>query len=306
MSRQDRESAQPLAGVELGGTKCICTLGSGPGHVLDQVTIPTTGPDETLAAIAAVLRGWMTDGRAFGALGIGGFGPLDLDHDSASYGRVLSTTKPGWTGAQVHARITEDFAVPALLDTDVNAAALAEARWGAGLGHRNLAYVTVGTGIGVGLLVDGRPPRGLGHCELGHMRIPPGDDGFESVCSFHRDCIEGLASGPAIEQRVAPIAAPNVPADHPAWGVVSEALAALCHAIVCGTAPTRIILGGGVVTGHPHLVGRIGSALVASLNGYVRVPMTDYVVAPALGVQAGPLGSLVLADMALERTEAVS
>lgn len=291
----------PLAGVELGGTKCIVTLAHGPGVVLDQRTVPTTTPDETLPAIIAILKEWQAAG-GFRALGIASFGPLELNPDSARHGQILNTNKSGWPGTEVLHLLSAPFDVPTGFDTDVNGAALAEIRWGCARGLEDFAYVTVGTGIGVGLIVHGRPTRGIGHSEIGHLRVPrtPGDV-HSSVCSFHEDCVEGLASGTALVARLDGGAVRDTAPDNPVWTPIVDALAAMCHALVCTTGPHRIAIGGGVVSGQAHLLGRIEAALAESLNGYIDLPaLGDYVVAPLLGASAGPLGSIALAADAAE------
>lgn len=279
------------AGVELGGTKCVVLLAQGPDEVLARETVPTTTPGETLAAIAAILGGWQFD-----ALGIASFGPVDLDPRSPAYGRITSTPKPGWAGADVLGRLRSDD-VPAAFDTDVNGAALAEMRWGSGQGFDDFAYVTVGTGVGVGLIANGLPMRGFAHCELGHIRVArlPGDD-FAGSCPFHGDCVEGLAAGPALIARVGAERVRSLPADDPAWQSVAWALAQLCHAIVCAAAPRAIAIGGGVIDNNPDLLERIEPMLVDSLNGYMILPEGGpYVRPPALGRDAGPLGAIALA-----------
>jgi len=290
-----------VAGIELGGTKCICTLGRGVGELLDQRTITTTTPAETLPAIAAVLAEWR-DGPGFAAIGIGSFGPIDLHAGSVRYGHILATAKPGWSGSDVVGRLTTAHDVPIGFDTDVNAAAIAEIRWGSGAGLSDFAYMTVGTGIGVGLIVGGRPTRGIGHSELGHIRVPRlAGDAAPSVCPFHDDCIEGLASGTALKARLGGAEIDGIGTDHPVWSPIVAALARLCHALVCGTGPFRIAVGGGVLMRQPHLLPRIEAALIESLNGYLRLPDGGpYIVAPALGEQAGPLGALALGLAALE------
>jgi fructokinase len=283
------ESADLFAGVELGGTKCVCLLASGPGDVRARETVPTTTPAETLARLRARLEAWSP---GFAALGIASFGPLDLDR-----GRIAETPKAGWSGADVVGALGAGLGVPVALDTDVNGAALAEMEWGAGRGLADFAYVTVGTGVGVGLIVGGRPTRGFGHCELGHLRIPrrPGDD-WPGACPFHGDCVEGLASGGAIARRAGVATAEELPDDHPVWEGVVHALAMLCHALVCAAAPRRIAVGGGVASARPFLPARIEAALIGSLAGYVTLPAGGpYVVAPGLGDLAGPLGAIALA-----------
>ena len=280
------------AGVELGGTKCVALLARGPAEVLARKTVPTTAPDETLDALAAILAGW-----EFEALGIASFGPVDLDPRSPTYGHITSTPKPGWAGADVLGPLQSAAAAPAAFDTDVNGAALAEIRWGAGQGFDDFAYVTVGTGVGVGLIANGLPMRGFAHCELGHIRVArlAGDE-FAGSCPFHGDCVEGLAAGPALIARVGAERVNSLSPDDFVWDSVASALAQLCHAIVCAAAPRAIAIGGGVIDNQPHLLERIEALLVESLNGYMTMPSDGpYVRPPALGRDAGPLGAIALA-----------
>lgn len=290
------EPSPLFAGVELGGTKCVCTLAYGPDAIVDQRTVPTTSPSETLPAICAILSDWERN-HGFAAIGIASFGPLDLDPGSNRYGRITSTNKPGWPGADVRGILSALFSVPVGFDTDVNGAALAEIRWGSGQGLSDFAYVTVGTGVGVGLIVHGRPTRGIGHSELGHIRVPrlPADQ-VKSACSYHGDCVEGLASGPALLARLEGRSPSDLSPDDPVWDPIVHTLAAMCHALVCATGPYRIAMGGGVISGQPHLLDRVNAALIDSLAGYMPLPSGgDYVVAPRLGDLAGPLGSIALA-----------
>lgn len=283
------------AGVELGGTKCIALVARGPGDVLERKTLPTTTPEETLGRIERTLFEWKAVHR-FEALGISSFGPIDVDPESPGWGHILATPKPGWEGADIAPRLRDAIGVPVAFETDVNGAALAEMRWGAGRGMDDFAYITVGTGVGVGLIVNGQPTRGFGHCELGHIRVVrlAGDD-FAGSCPFHDDCVEGLTSGPALKVRFGERLEALAP-DDPAWKPVASALAQLCHAIVCAAAPRRIAMGGGVIEGQPHLLARVNAMLAESINGYVQLPQVgDYVRAPELGSAAGPLGAIALA-----------
>jgi len=284
----------PFAGVELGGTKCICTLAHSPREILWQDTIATTTPDETLGAIEALLKDWSGEGIA--ALGINSFGPIDLRMESPTFGHILKTTKPGWSGADVARRLGRAAGTSVAFDTDVNGAARAEMRWGTGRGFQDFAYITVGTGIGVGLVANGFPPRGFAHSELGHIRPARlrGDD-WPGSCSFHGDCVEGLASGTAIKARLGERHLGDIAPDDPVWETVAFALAQLCHAIVCAACPQRIAIGGGVMERQPHLLVAIQDMLVESLAGYLELPRTDYVVVPELGAQVGPMGSIALA-----------
>ena len=280
------------AGVELGGTKCVALLARGPGEVLARNVVPTSSPDETLDALAAILSGW-----DFEALGIASFGPVDLGPRSPTYGHITDTPKPGWAGADVLGRLQAAAAAPVAFDTDVNGAALAEMQWGAGRGFDDFAYVTVGTGVGVGLIANGLPMRGFAHCELGHIRVVrlPGDD-FAGSCPFHGDCVEGLAAGPSLVARLGAERVNTLSADDPVWDSVAWALAQLCHAIVCAAAPRAIAIGGGVIDNQPHLLERIEALLVQSLHGYMTLPPGEpYLRPPALGRDAGPLGAIALA-----------
>jgi fructokinase len=274
------------AGVELGGTKCVAILARGPDDIVAREVVPTETPEATLAALAAILKGW--DRPA--ALGVASFGPLDLDA-----GRMAATPKPGWAGADILGPLSEAAGAPATIDTDVNGAALAEMRWGSGRGMDDFAYITVGTGVGVGLVVNGRPTRGFGHSELGHIRVARlAADGFAGSCPFHGDCVEGLTAGPSLKARIGE-RVDGIAADDPLWDSVAWALAQLCHVIVCAAAPRAIAIGGGVVGNQPHLLERIAAMLVDSLAGYLTLPGSPYLRAPALGDNAGPLGAIALA-----------
>ncbi len=294
-----RVTARLFAGVEMGGTKCVCTLAAGPGPAVAQHRLPTTKPAETLAAIEAVLDGWMAEHRVAG-LGIASFGPLDLEPSSPGYGRITATTKPGWRDTAVGGRLRRRYPVPVAIDTDVNGAALAEARWGAAEGLDSFCYITVGTGVGVGVVAAGQPLHGFGHPEAGHIHVQraPGD-GWPGACPFHGDCVEGLASGPAMAARTGR-PAEAVPADDPTWMLVAHAVAGLCHNLVLTVAPRRILLGGGVMARQPQLMPLVRERLARSLGGYGIAPaiaadIERFVAPPGLGEQAGPLGAIALA-----------
>ncbi len=285
-----------IAGVELGGTKCIVALANAGHAIVDQRSIPTTSPTQTLAAIEAVLDEWW-HARAFGALGVASFGPVDLDPASPAYGHITSTAKPGWRDTPLADRLAARYPVAVTFDTDVNGAALAEGRWGAAQGLDDYAYITVGTGVGVGLIVNGRPTRGLGHCEAGHMRIArlAGDD-WPGACPYHGDCVEGLAAGPAIAARLGG-RGEHLADDHPVWQTVVDALAQMAQALVSATGPRRLLIGGGVIAHRPYLVDAVDRRLRALIGDYLQLPPRDagYVRAPGLGIAAGPLGPIALA-----------
>jgi fructokinase len=289
-----------LAGVELGGTKCVCILGTSPGDVRAHERLATSDPATTLGDIETILDAWRVEFGAIAALGVASFGPLDLRRASPSYGYITQTVKSGWSNTDVASRLAKRFAVPIGFDTDVNGAALAERRWGAAQGLDDFAYITVGTGVGVGMIVNGRPVHGSNHSELGHMRPVrlPGDT-WPGICSFHGACVEGLACGPAIQAR-AGMPPDRLAADHPVWDSVAHALGQLLHTLVLATAPKRILLGGGVMNAQAHLFARVRQNLQRSLNGYVQLDEVSagidrYVVPPGLGPSSGPMGALTLA-----------
>lgn len=289
-----------IAGVELGGTKCIAILSNGPDSILEEVRVPTTRPEETMPALEAALDRW----SGFAAIGIASFGPVSIDRDAGDYGSITSTPKPHWANTDVARRLAARYAVPVGLHSDVVGAAMAEARWGAGQGLADLAYVTVGTGIGAGLIAHGRPVDGLTHSELGHIRpVRVAGDDWIGACPFHGACVEGLASGPAIAARTG-MKGEELPADHPAWEPVVGALATLFATLTLTGVPRRIVLGGGVMVGNPALLPRLRDATAASLAGYVALPavrdMETFLVPAALGGNAGPLGAVVLGAHALE------
>jgi len=284
-----------FAGVELGGTKCIAILASAPDHIVARESVLTTTPEETVGRIQEILVGWQAE-QPFDALGIASFGPVDLHPGSPTWGHIVTTTKLGWTGANIAPRLRDALGVPVSFETDVNGAALAEMRGGAGRGLQDFAYITVGTGVGVGLIVNDKPTRGFLHAELGHIRVAQrrGDE-WAGACTFHGACAEGLASGPAIRARIAPRDVADVGPDDPVWDSVAWAIAQVCHTIVCAAAPGAIAIGGGVMDRQPHLLARIEQMLVESLSGYIPLPRSPYVLAPELGNDAGPLGAIALA-----------
>jgi fructokinase len=289
-----------LGGVELGGTKCVCILGTGPGDVREQISIPTGERDSTLARINSVLDTWQRQHGPIEAIGLGSFGPLDLRPASRHFGHITSTVKPGWEGTDVLGRLGTHRAVPVAINTDVNGAALAEGRWGAARGMKDYAYITVGTGVGVGLIVGGSPVFGCNHTELGHIRVARlQGDRWPGICRFHGDCIEGLASGPAIGAR-AGIPGDQIPPDSPIWEPVAHTLGHLLNTMLLTTAPQRVLMGGGVMERRPELLVRVREAFVRSVNDYLDLEdltggIAGYVVPPGLGPLAGPLGALALA-----------
>jgi fructokinase len=277
-------------GIEAGGTKFVCATGSGPNH-LDRITFPTTTPEETIGRAIEFFR----TRPAVNSIGIASFGPLDLDPRSPLYGYITSTPKAGWRNTDIAGAVGRALGVPVHIDTDVNAAALAEARWGAAQGVDDVVYLTIGTGIGGGALAGGKLVHGLVHPEMGHMRVPHDivADPYRGICPFHGDCLEGLASGPAIEQRWGS-RAEKLPADHPAWRLEARYLAAGVVNLICTLSPCRVIMGGGVME-QSHLLPMIRDEVCVMLNGYV---VLAEIVWPLLGKDTGVLGAIALACFA--------
>jgi fructokinase len=291
--------------IEAGGTKFVCGVGTGPDD-LETIQFPTTSPEATLAIAIEFLR--EQSGGELQAVGIGSFGPIDLHSTSLTFGYVTSTPKAGWQNFNLAGTVRDALSVPVGFDTDVDAAALGEARWGAAQNLSDFLYLTVGTGIGGGAIINGRVLHGMVHPEMGHIRVPHDmvQDPFRGGCPYHGDCLEGLASGPAMQARWG-IAAQDLPADHPAWTLEAHYLAYGLANWVLTLSPQRIVLGGGVLR-QAKLFGRVREDLVGILNGYVRATevmrdIDQYVVPPQLGGRAGVLGGLVLAEQAYARLE---
>jgi fructokinase len=297
------ENEPLVAGVELGGTKCIAVLARGPAIIAEE-RIETGDATPTLAALRAIIAGWQLT-SPIRALGIASFGPIILDQADDSFGRLLATPKPGWPGTDV-TRLADGFDGKIAIDTDVNAAALAEWRWGGGVGLDIVAYLTIGTGIGGGLLAHGRLVHGLLHPEMGHVMVRriAGDD-FPGVCPVHHDCLEGLASGPAIAAR-AGMHTHEMPADHPAWQIAGRYIGEMLANLVLTVSPQRILIGGGIGIAQPQVLAAARASLAEQIGSYIKRPALnesiDRYVAPAvLGDRAGPLGAIALALNALDR-----
>jgi fructokinase len=293
--------------VEAGGTKFVCVVGSGPGDIRDHIRFETSTPDATLRQMLAFLTSAQARFGALAGLGIASFGPVELRRDSPAYGSITSTPKAGWANVDLVHRLRDAFpGVPVGFDTDVNAAALGEHTWGAAQGLDTFLYLTVGTGIGGGGLINGELMHGLVHPEMGHMRIPHDrqEDPFAGSCPFHADCLEGLASGPAMKARwLQP--AEQLPPDHKGWTLEARYLALALVNLVCTVSPQRIIIGGGVMSSG-LLFPLIRQQVLELLNNYVRASeLVDdidcYIVPPWLGGQAGVLGALALAQRATAR-----
>jgi len=297
--------AELLGGIEAGGTKFVCAVGNRQGELLVEERFPTTDPSETLARAIEFFRSQQRRLGPIRTLGIGSFGPIDLHKDSPTYGHITATPKPGWSHTDVVGAMRNELNIPVEFDTDVNAAALAEWRWGAGQGLENLVYLTVGTGIGGGGLISGRLIHGLVHPEMGHVRIPRDaeQDPFPGTCPFHGDCLEGLASGPAMAKRWGQ-PAESLAADHSAWDLEAHYLALALANFVCTLSPQRIVLGGGVME-QSQLFPLVRQKLQQLLNDYVASPaltegIDQYVVPPGLAERAGVLGAIALAARLIE------
>ena len=282
-----------LGAVEAGGTKFRCAVVAADMSIVESVSVPTTDPDTTLDAVA----GFFDGARLVAALGIASFGPVDLDPDSPGYGSVMDTPKPGWSGAPILSRLSETVGVPAGIQTDVEAAAVAEQALVAEPRPQRLAYVTVGTGIGAAVAVDGVPWRGRRHSELGHIpvRRVAGDD-YPGHCPFHRDCLEGMACGPAMAERWG-IDPSEAGERHDIWQLEAAYLAQLVRALAYSFAPDRIVFGGGVGS-RPGLAEMIQAASRTDLGGYADYDML--VTAPALADDSGLLGAALIAQSLLD------
>ena len=285
--------------LEAGGTKMVLAVADEKGKLLERVSIPTRTPEETMPEMTAFFR--RTPIRA---LGIGCFGPLDLNPDSPAFGSITATPKLPWRNYPIVPAFREALGIPVALDTDVNAAALAEAALGAAKGLESCLYVTVGTGIGGGLIIHGKPVHGLTHPEIGHIRVNPlPDDPMpEGICPYHGCCLEGMASGPALEKRWG-VPARELPEDHPAWKLESAYLAQLCAIALNAFSPEKIILGGGVMQ-QKFLFPEIRRKTAELLGGYIVHPavdagLADLITEPGLGTDSGILGAWLLAKQAV-------
>lgn len=290
-----------FGGIEAGGTKFVCAIGTGPHDLRARARFPTTTPDETIAQAIAYFQ---QQPEPVDALGIGSFGPVDLMAGSTTYGWITTTPKDGWRQTDLYGALQRALNVPVGFDTDVNAAAIAEHRWGAAQDTDTILYITVGTGIGGGVLVDGKPVHGLLHPETGHILVRHDwqADPFVGICPFHGDCLEGLASGPAMAARWGQ-PAETLPDDHPAWDLEAGYIAHGLSSCIYAFAPQRIILGGGVLQ-NEHLLRRVRAQVQDLLNGYLQTSailerIDQYIVPPALGSDAGVLGAIALAQQAI-------
>ena len=288
-----------VGGIEAGGTKFVCAVGSGPEDIRDEIRYPTTAPGETIAQAVAYFRDAQRRHGPLAAVGIASFGPVDPNPASPTFGYITSTPKPGWRDTEFAGVLRRELGLPIGFDTDVNVAALGEATWGAAQGLDTFVYLTIGTGIGGGGLVGGQLMHGLIHPEMGHIRLPHdrGADPFAGSCPFHGDCLEGLAAGPALEARWGRPAR-ELPPDHPAWELEAHYLALALVNFICTLSPQRIILGGGVME-QTQLFPRIRAKVQTLLAQYIRAEavlaaIDRYIVPPGLGNRSGVLGAIAL------------
>ncbi len=288
-----------LGALETGGTKMVLAVGNEQGDILDQVSLPTKEPALTVPEIIKYFRD-----KDIKALGVGAFGPVDLSRSSKTYGYITSTPKLAWSNYNIVGALQEALHIPVGFDTDVNAAVLAEATWGSIKGLASGVYITVRTGIGVGVYLDGGLLHGMLHPEAGHILLTKHpEDNFEGVCPFHKNCLEGLASGPSLEKRYNKNAG-ALTADSPAWDIEAYYLAQGIAAYILVLSPHRIVLGGGVMN-QRQLFPKIRTQVKLLLNGYIRTPQLEnpenYIVPASLGGRQGIMGCLQLARLELER-----
>lgn len=294
-----------VGGIEAGGTKFICSVGNGPEELQAETRFPTTIPDETLSQAISFFKEQETQIEPLSAIGVASFGPVDPDPDSPTFGFITSTPKTDWANTDFVGALRDHFHVPVGFDTDVNGAALAEGKWGAAAGLHTFIYLTIGTGIGGGTLVNGRLLHGLIHPEMGHIRLHHDweRDPFPGNCPYHGDCLEGMAAGPALEERWRQKGQELEPG-HPAWDLEAEYLAQALQSLVCVLSPQRIIMGGGVMN-QPELITKVREKTATYLNDYIQHPaitdhINEYIVLPALGGRAGVLGAIALGLLALK------
>ena len=295
------QSARLLGGIEAGGTKFLCGVTDMDGNMVAQTRINTTDPVTTLESVDAFFRTVAQQNGPVSALSIGSFGPLSLQPTADDYGAITSTPKKGWQDVHLVQHFEATMDVPVAIDTDVNCAAVGEHLFGSGKGLDTFAYVTVGTGIGVGLLMKGAPHGGANHPEAGHIRLPraPGDTDFPGICPFHGDCLEGMACGPAMAARYGQ-AAESLPPDHDGWRIAAHYIAGLCATLTYVVRPDRIILGGGVMQ-FPGMHDRVRTQLAGYDTSIRQIDMAEYVAPPSAGPSAGLTGALAIAYRQLTR-----
>lgn len=288
-----------IGALEAGGTKMVCAVGDENGQILERVSIVTENPDKTMPEILEFFRQYTLD-----AIGIGTFGPVDLDRTSPTYGYITSTPKISWRNFNLLGSMKREFAVPIGLDTDVNASAIGEASYGITRGLDSSIYITVGTGIGVGVILDGKAVHGMQHPEAGHiLLVRHPEDNYTGHCPYHPNCLEGLASGPAIEERFG-VKAAELPGDSLAWEIESFYLAQALVDFTLVYSPKRIVLGGGVMH-QKQLFPKIREKYREMLNHYVDTPyvkdLNNYIVPYSLDDNQGIMGCIRIGLDEMER-----
>jgi fructokinase len=293
-----------FGGIEGGGTHFNCIIAKDPENILSEMSFSTTSPSETVDKVVHFFVEHIKRGVDICSVGLGSFGPLDLNTTSETFGSITHTPKPGWSNTPILKMISEKLPVPVSLDTDVNCAALGEGLWGEAQRLTDFLYITVGTGIGGGLIIHGKPVHGMVHSELGHILIPHDreKDPFTGICPFHGDCLEGLACGPSLKVRWKQLPE-DLPASHPAWDLEAEYLATALHNLIYTISPQRVILGGGVMK-QVQLYSIIHQKVLEKLKDYAINPflkdhIEKFIVPPGLDHRSGALGAIALAKLNL-------
>ena len=288
--------------LEAGGTKMVCAIGDENGNILERVSIPTGTPENTMPPMIEFFKD-----KGICALGIGCFGPVDLDKKSPTYGYITSTPKLAWTNYPIVAEFEKALGVPVGFDTDVNAAALGEATWGCTKDVENSIYITIGTGVGVGVIANGKPYHGMIHPEGGHILLArhPQDPMVGSGCPFHENCMEGLAAGPSLEKRWG-VKGAELSERMEVWEMEAWYIGQAITNYIMILSPERIICGGGVMH-QPCLLPLIRKEVARQMNGYIKGKGMDdlenYIVGVSLNDNQGAMGAVKLAMDALKEKE---
>ncbi|MBO0411499.1 ROK family protein [Enterococcus hulanensis] len=286
-------------GIEAGGTKFVCAVSDEDQTILDRISIPTTQPEETLAAVFDFF-----DQYTLSAMGIGSFGPIGIDEEKENYGYILATPKAGWADYDFLSKMKSHYDIPIFWTTDVNAAAYGEIKKGAAKSKTSCVYLTVGTGIGGGIVVNNKIFSGIGHPEMGHIHVKrhPKDD-YLGACPYHGDCLEGIAAGPSLEARTG-IKGQEMPDDHPVWDIQAYYIAQALVNYTLILAPEMFVLGGGVMN-QDHLLQKIRQSFKKQMAGYMETPeLNEYIQRWGLPNESGIIGSLLLAEEAKKTTKA--
>lgn len=285
-----------LGAIEAGGTKFVLAVGKENGEIMEKISIPTRNPEETMNDVIDFFKD-----KNITALGVGCFGPLELNENAPTYGHITSTPKLAWEDFNILGALKDGLKIPVMLNTDVSGAALGEVTFGDYQNEDTLLYITVGTGIGGGYVIDGKIHNGMLHPEMGHILIKKNpEDSYEGACPYHKTCLEGLAAGPANEGRTG-MKGIDIPDNHPSFDFVAEYMAEALMTYILVLSPTKIILGGGVME-RTYMLPKIRESLVKKMNGYIKTKemenLEDYIKTPSLGVESGIKGALALAMLA--------